>query len=163
MEAALRSLLTVRGREREHRDGAMLALREAERRLAQILAQGHTLQNYRQDAAGRWAVPLGRLTTTPQLHTARNFLQRLDGALLQQDHEERRLRTLVQQRRTALLAAETRLASVDQLIQRRRQAHLTRLQHREQRADDERAQAMGAANAATAAYDAHDQPDDPQA
>lgn len=164
MHADLHSLLIVLERERERRDAAMLALRDAERRLAQADAQGRTLLSYRDDTASQWGTPLGRVTTPPQLHTARHFLQRLDAALQQHGDEQQRVQALVQQRRAQLLAAETRLASIDRLVERRRRAHRARQDHREQKASDERAQVLAARGPSIDAHDTvHDHPEVPQA
>lgn len=164
MPTDLRALLIVLERERERRDAAMLALRDAERRLAQAQAQGLTLLSYRDDTAGRWVAPLGGVTTLPQLQTARDFLQRLDAALQQHEHEQHRVQSLVQQRRAQLLAAETRLASLDKLVERRQRAHRALQHRREQLASDERAQLIASRSEhATHPEPAHEHPDVPQA
>lgn len=141
MPPDMRSLLTVLEFERARRDASVVALREAEQRLGQALAQGRMLQSYRDDTQGRWGTPIGRVTSKPQLQTARSFLQRLDNALLQHEHEHQTAQTLVEQRRAQLIAAETRLASLDKLIDRRRRAQVAQQHRREQKASDERAQA----------------------
>lgn len=138
----LRSLETVLQRETEMRDLAMRALREAEQRLAQVLAQTEALQAYRQETARRWSTPAGQVTSTLQLQTTRGFLARLDEALEQQRMAEQRADSLAQQRRTELTAAEQRVAVVEKLIERRTLAHASRLQRREQKATDEIAQQL---------------------
>ena len=164
MTTELRALLIVLDRERERRDSAAVALRDAERRLAQAMARGQTLLTYRADTAVRWCTPQDRTTSTPQLHTAHSFLQRLDVALEQQDDEHRLMETVVRQRRAQLVAAETRVASLDRLVERRQRVHQLQQQRREQRADDERAQAMAARGIAELAVETpHDHPDLSQA
>lgn len=165
MTSDLGSLLIVLERERARRDASMLALRAAEQRLAQMRAQGRTLQSYRDDTEGRWGTPVGRVTSKPQLQTAHSFLQRLDSALLQHEQEHQHAQALVEQRRAQLLAAETRLASLDKLLERRRRAQQAHQRRREQKATDERAQARVAPIGGTAAPELHREPhpDTPQA
>jgi flagellar FliJ protein len=164
MTTDLRALLIVLDRERERRDGAAVALREAENRLAQALSRGRTLLTYRADTADRWCTPQDRTTSTPQLQTAHSFLQRLDAALEQHGDEHRLMETLVRQRRAQLVAAETRVASLDRLVERRQRVQRQQQQQREQRADDERAQAMATLGVAALALDSpHDHPDLSQA
>lgn len=164
MTTELRALMIVLDRERERRDNAAVALRDAERRLAQALARGRTLLSYRTDTAGRWCTPQDRTTSMPELQTAHAFLQRLDAALEQHDDEHRLMETVVRQRRAQLVAAETRVASLDRLVERRQRVHQLQLQRRDQRADDERAQLMAAQAAAALALESpHDHPDLSQA
>jgi flagellar protein FliJ len=138
----LRSLEMVLQRETELRDIAARALREAEQRVAQVLAQSEALQTYRRETARRWSTPAGELTSTLQLQTTRGFLARLDEALDQQRQAEHRADSLATQRRTELMAAEQRVAVVEKLIARRTQTHVTRVQRREQKSTDELAQQL---------------------
>ena len=164
MTTDLRALLIVLDRERERRDSAAVALREAESRLAQALSRGRTLLSYRCDTADRWCTPQDRTTSTPQLQTAHSFLQRLDAALEQHDDEHRLMETVVRQRRAQLITAETRVASLDRLVESRRRVQQQQQQRREQRADDERAQQMAAHGVAALAMESsHDHPDLSQA
>jgi flagellar export protein FliJ len=138
--AGIRSLQAVLDWERRRRDQAQSALQQAERQMAQAMAQGRMLTDYRQQTAQRWAAPLQRATTPQAMHTARGFLGRLDGALEQHSQIETVARQRAEQCRRELLAAETRLAMVDKLMQRRRVEHQRRLDRREQTEMDALAQ-----------------------
>ena len=138
----LRSLETVLQRETELRDIAARALREAEQRVAQVLAQTEALQVYRRETARRWSTPAGELTSTLQLQTTRGFLARLDEALEQQKLAEQRADSLATQRRIELTSAEQRVAVVEKLIERRTLAHAAQVQRREQKSTDEMAQQL---------------------
>lgn len=138
----LRSLETVLQRESELRDIAARALREAEQRVAQVLAQTEALQAYRSETARRWSTPSGELTSPQQLQTTRSFLARLDDALEQQKLAEQRADSLAAQRRIELTSAEQRVAVVEKLIERRTLAHAARVQRQEQKSTDELAQQL---------------------
>lgn len=153
MDTELQSLLTVRDVERERRDAAVLSLRQAEQRLAQTLAQEQALQAYRRDTGQRWGTPLGRSADPTQLLVAHRFLERLDEALRQQTVASQRARTLADERRSELMAAETRVAVLDKLIERRRLEQAARRNRLEQKSLDERAQRLSSHPLATAAHD----------
>ncbi len=144
-----RSLDTVLQRERQLRDEAARALREAEQRLAQVLAQTEALNGYRRETAQRWSTPAGQVTSVQQLLTANGFLQRLDQALAQQLAAQQRADALATQRRSELMAAEQRVAVVDKLVERRRIAHAAGARQREQKSTDESAQSLLANRAST--------------
>ena len=148
MDAGLNSLKTVREHATGLRDEAQRALRQAERQLAQATAQGDNLNNYRRDTANRWGTPLNRPTGVAHLQSAHHFLARLDAALQQQAQALQNARALAERRRAELQAAETHLAALHKLIDRREQAARAKLQRREQVANDEFAQRVLASRAA---------------
>jgi flagellar protein FliJ len=140
MNAAVQSLLVVREQARSVRDEAQRALQQVERQCTQARSQGQTLHSYRTDTAVRWVTPRGRNTDAIQMDTARNFLARLDHALDQHQTSLQQSVKLALQRRAALLAAETRLAAIDKLIERRQRQANTQHERREQQAIDQMAQ-----------------------
>ncbi|MBL8328396.1 MAG: flagellar FliJ family protein [Rubrivivax sp.] len=135
-----RALDTVLQHEQRQRDLCWRALREAEQRQAQVLAQSEALRSYREETARRWATPEDRVCHPQQLQTARAFLQRLDDALAQQQRAESACLEQANERRSALMAAELRVAMIEKLVERRRLALLLHHGRQEQKAFDESAQ-----------------------
>ncbi len=147
MDAGLHSLKTVREHASGLRDEAQRALQQAERQLAQAMAQGDTLKDYRRDTAVRWGTPHNRPTGIAHLQSAHHFLARLDTALQQQTQTLQQALALADRRRAELKAAETHVAALDKLITRREQAALAKQQRSEQMANDEYAQRVAASRA----------------
>lgn len=140
MTESVQRLLTVRDQARQARDEAQRALQQAEQQCAQARSQGQMLQSYRSDTAVRWTTPRDRATDTVQMDTAHHFLARLDTALRQHEFNLHQVTTQATQRRAALLAAETRLAALNKLIERRQKLVLAQTERREQVASDQLAQ-----------------------
>ena len=150
------ALQTVLEREGQRRDAAARALQEAEQRLAQVLAQTASLQDYRLQTSRRWSAHPGQLTSVQQLHTAGGFMQRLDEVLVHQNSAEQRAQSLAAQRRAELLAAEQRVAVVEKVIQRRRLLQQGQQHRREQKASDDAVQLRHAHTAAGVSASAAD-------
>lgn len=161
MDAGLHSLKTVREHAHGLRDDAQRALQQAERQRAQATAQADTLRNYRRETATRWGTPYNRSISVAHLQSAHHFLARLDTAFEQQTQALQQAQALAERRRSELQAAETHLAALDKLIQRREQAAMARQQRLEQVANDEFAQRVTAARNAALDDPADAEPDFP--
>ncbi len=121
------------------RDAARSALQQAEQALQQLTAQCEQLQAYRGEYLARGPGLDGRAAPMALLRCHRDFLQRLDQALgqLQGQHQTTALR--VEELRRALLAQETRVASVKKLMERREAEVQRGAARAEQRRSDEAA------------------------
>ena len=148
MRHPLQALYTAREVEQRQRDAAWQALMAAERRLSHNLAQGRALANYRSQTHARYGAGSDRPLGAEQLRTTHDFSQRLDEALGQQATQGEQTHAQAAQCRAAWGRAQQRLAVFDKLIERRQQALQVQAQRREQRADDERANAAAARGAA---------------
>lgn len=124
----------------EHlRDQAMATLLQAEEGARRLRVQAEQLVAYRSDYQARDPARTGQLATIDALRGHLAFMQRLDQAMaLQQgqlDAAQHKVATL----RQALLAQETRVASVRKLVERRGHEQGRRSAHLEQRRNDEAA------------------------
>ena len=136
MTAALHTLLEHAERLRDDALGAML---QAEDHLRSLLHQDEQLRAYREDYRQRHPALGGRSTSIELLRCHEGFMQRLDQALQQQQGTVEHAQTRCTQLRAALVAQETRVASVRKLLERRgaqAQQQATRL---DQRRSDETA------------------------
>ena len=142
MSSSLQTLLDEAERQR---DAALAALLHAEEAARRLRAQAEQLQAYRGDYHERGPTHAGRSTPIELLHCHRDFMQRLDQALAQQQGQLQAGEARVVQLRAALLAHEIRVASVRKLIDRRAKALRQTIERREQKADDEYAMRMASA------------------
>jgi flagellar protein FliJ len=142
MSHPLQALLLARELLQRQRDAAQLALQQAERRLAQTLAQGQTLSHYRADTQQRHGLAEGRPFDAVQLATAQGFTRRLDEALDQSSSSSAQAHEQAEHCRTRLTAVQMRLSVIDKLIERRETALRQRDERRLQRDTDERAAAL---------------------
>jgi flagellar protein FliJ len=122
------------------RDQAVLALARAEAALQRQQAQLVQLAAYRTEYQQRWAGQFSRHGAIEIVHCYQSFVQRLDEALAQQQRQVQAAEAGVQRARDAVLARETRAASVRKLIERRCAETRLAQDRREQRQTDERAQ-----------------------
>jgi len=122
------------------RDQAQAALRRAEEQARRVRTQAEQLQQYRADYQKRWTGEFSRQGTMDIVQCYQSFMQRLDEALLQQTQQAEAAEAMVQRLRQVLLAAETRVASVRKLMQRRQAEQRLAHDRRDQRQTDETAQ-----------------------
>jgi flagellar FliJ protein len=101
------------------RDQALLVLGRAEAALQRQQVQLAQLAGYRTEYHQRWAGQFSRHGAIEIVHCYQSFVQRLDEALAQQQLQVQAASAGVQRARDALLARETRAASVRKLIERR--------------------------------------------
>jgi flagellar FliJ protein len=136
-------LHTLLQREEDARDAALLACRRAVEQLGHARDQAEHLERHRGETIARWNERARQHASVEMLNTYRNFLQRLDQALAQQRMTVSRLDVLSERAREELVAAETRVAAVRKLIERRVQSEHRAAQQRDQKRTDEAAQRAG--------------------
>ncbi len=140
MSTGLQTLLDEAERQRDAALGALLQAEEAARGLH---AQAGQLQAYRGDYHERGPTRSGRSTPIELLHCHRDFMQRLDQAVAQQQGQLQAAEARVVQLRAALLAHEIRVASVRKLIERRaREERLVAARQEQRRGDDAATQSL---------------------
>jgi flagellar FliJ protein len=136
------ALNTLLARAEAERDQLMAAFRRAEEQARRVQAQAEQLQSYRGDYQARWSGQFSRGGAIEIVHCYRSFMQRLDEALAQQQRQVDVTQAQCRRLRQALLAAETRVASVRKLQERRQAETRLALDRREQRQTDETAQQL---------------------
>jgi flagellar export protein FliJ len=130
------ALSTLLQREESLRDDAALALKQAQDRLAYAEAQCRLLQEHRAEYVARWSAEFGRATTPQVFQCYREFKDRLDQAIAQQQTMGQR-EAAVERCRAALVAAEQRAAAVRKLIERRLAEWQRQEARRERKREDE--------------------------
>lgn len=136
MTAALHTLLEHAERQRDEALSATLGAEDQLRRLEQQQVQ---LEAYRDDYRLRHPALGGRSASIELLRYHEGFMQRLEQALQQQQGQVQQAQTRCTLLRQALVAEETRVASVRKLLERRgaQARHLAARQ--DQRRSDETA------------------------
>jgi flagellar protein FliJ len=119
------------------RDEALAALLRAEDTLRRLELQAGQLQAYRGEYDDRGPARSGRPSPIELLHCHRDFMLRLDQAVLQQQGQLQGAAARLAQLRATLLARETRLAAVRKLIERRTQEQRLAAARLEQRRSDD--------------------------
>lgn len=136
----LQALLQLLDHERRTRDEALQALSQAEGLAGQADAQAQQLGAYRSDYVERWSVRFRDPGSVALLQCYQGFMQRLDQAIQQQHNTVAQAQIRVDQARGALRDHQRRMASVEKLIERRREQEQRQLARREQSRTDETAQ-----------------------
>ena len=134
------TLVTVLEHARKERDLVLAALRRAEEQERRLRAQAEQLVTYRGEYQQRWSAQFSRSGTSEIVQCYRSFMERLDEANHQQHGMASSAGAQCQELRERVLAAETRVASVQKLIERRSLEHRRAQSAREQRQTDESAQ-----------------------
>lgn len=134
MNKTLQTLLDQAERER---DEALAALLRTEDTMRRLQLQAGQLQAYRGEYDDRGPARSGRSAPIELLHCHRDFMSRLDQALLQQQGQVQGALARLAQLRATLLARETRLAAVRKLIERRVQEQRLAAARLEQRRSDD--------------------------
>ncbi|MEL0028341.1 MAG: flagellar export protein FliJ [Perlucidibaca sp.] len=128
---------------RRQEQEALAASGQAQRRVDEALGKLAQLQDYAEDYRQRASQPGGAVLDLVQLQSGRHFLERLHGAIRQQQAEVERLHRLAAQQRQAWIAARRHRDSLTDLAARYRgeelQAQEKAAQHR---ADDLACQRM---------------------
>ncbi|QXL84264.1 flagellar export protein FliJ [Comamonas sp. NLF-1-9] len=119
------------------RDGARNTLVQLRGHLARAQMQLHQLASYAQETRQRWSPREGAQLQPEVLRHQRQFLQRLEHTMQMQqgvvhEHEQRIARAAA-----VLAAAEARLASLRQVLERRLRALAQQQARREQKQTDE--------------------------
>ena len=128
-------------REQSELDAAALALHQAQSQLGRVDSQVAQFQTYRAEYVNRWQAEFRQQQGgTEILHCYRGFGQRLDDALAQLAAQQLQAQATVRRRRAALLEAQTRVAAIRKLMERRQEAQALLERKREQKRNDEFAQ-----------------------
>ena len=133
------TLQTLLDHAERQRDAALAALLQAEDAARRLRLQAEQLQAYRDDYHERRPTRAGRSSPIELLRCHRDFMQRLDQAVQQQQVQLQGAEARVPPLRAALLAHETRVASVRKLIERRAQEGRLAAARLEQRRGDDAA------------------------
>jgi flagellar FliJ protein len=136
----LHALLQLLDHERRTRDAALQALSRAEGQAGQADAQAQQLALYRSEYVERWSARFRAPGSVALLQCYQGFMQRLDQAIVQQRNTLAQAQQRVDQARGALRDNQRRVASVEKLIERRREQEQRQHARREQTRTDETAQ-----------------------
>ncbi|HSN33445.1 MAG TPA: flagellar export protein FliJ, partial [Ideonella sp.] len=115
----LNLLNTLLERERETRDAALAEWREAERQALAAREQADSLVAYRGEYRKRWAAQFAQRAPIEILHCYQGFVDRLEQAIGAQQGVADQASTRVQAARARLRHRETKVATVQRLIERR--------------------------------------------
>ncbi len=133
-------LHTLLEREKEKRDAALADWRNAEAQERAAREQADSLVTYRGEYRKRWAAQFAQRAPIEILHCYQGFVDRLEQAIGAQQGVAEQAAGRVQAARQRLRHRETKVATVQRLIERRLQADALREQRREQKTVDEAAQ-----------------------
>jgi flagellar FliJ protein len=136
-------LNTLLEREREKRDAALTEWRQAEAQEHAAREQADSLVTYRSDYRKRWAAQFSQRAPIEILHCYQGFVDRLEQAIGAQQGVVEQAAGRVLAARQRLRHRETKVATVQRLIERRLQAQALKDQRREQKTVDEAAQRLG--------------------
>jgi flagellar FliJ protein len=137
MTKALHTLLEHAEQQRNEALALLLQAEEAARRLQQQALQ---LLAYRDEYRQRQPGMGGHSVSIELLRSHHEFMQRLELALTQQEGQTAQAENRLNARRAALLALETRVASVRKLMERRSKDLRRSHDRQEQRLSDDAAQ-----------------------
>lgn len=126
--------------EREERDRRHAQVKTLEDRLGALQLQTDELQAYRRQVRDHWQLQFRQGASPALMHCCRQFEDRLEVALAQQRHTQRHVQGLLEQARQGRIRQDVRVASIERLLERRRQQALTAEAKAQQRSDDEWAQ-----------------------
>ena len=135
-------LHTLLEREKEKRDAALTEWRNAEAQERAAREQAESLVTYRGEYRKRWAAQFAQRAPIEILHCYQGFVDRLEQAIGAQQGVAEQAIGRVQAARLRLRHRETKLATVQRLIERRLQANALHEQRREQKTVDEAAQRL---------------------
>jgi flagellar FliJ protein len=135
-------LHTLLEREKEKRDAALADWRNAEAQERAAREQADSLVAYRGEYRKRWQAQFAKSAQIEILHCYQGFVDRLEQAIGAQQGVAEQAAGRVQAARLRLRHRETKVATVQRLIERRLQASALREQRREQKTVDEAAQRL---------------------
>jgi flagellar protein FliJ len=133
-QQALQTVLERAVAERDEATAQLYLLLENSRRLG---SQREQLVNYRSEYQARWTMQFKQLATMEVVHSYQAFVERLDHAIGQLDQQVLAASKQADHAHAALLARETRVASVRKLLERRLGEAAQKTAAREQRHSDE--------------------------
>jgi flagellar protein FliJ len=135
-------LHTLLEREKEKRDAALTEWREAERQAEAAREQAQALVTYRGEYRKRWSAQFSQHAPIEILRCYQGFVERLEQAIGAQQGAAGQAAGRVEAARLRLRHRETKVATVQRLIERRLQAAQLIEQRREQKTSDEAAQRL---------------------
>ncbi|HEX5685316.1 MAG TPA: flagellar export protein FliJ [Ideonella sp.] len=135
-------LHTLLEREKEKRDAALADWRNAEAQERAARDQAESLVTYRGEYRKRWAAQFAQCAPIEILQCYQGFVERLEQAIGAQQGVAEQAASRVEAARLRLRHRETKVATVQRLIERRLQAGALREQRREQKTTDEAAQRL---------------------
>lgn len=149
------ALQTLLEQAESERDQILAAVRRAEEQQRRAQLQADQLDGYRGEYTARWAAQFRERGAIEILNCYQSFGSRIDEALTMQQQQLAQLEAGTERLRQRLVAAETRVASVRKLIERRESEAARTQLRRDQRQTDETAQQIlwRAAQAAGAHHD----------
>ena len=137
--ALLRTLLE---REQKRRDEQMAAVRNAVANAEAQQQQADGLTGYRSEYCAKWSAQFQQAAQMEILRSYHGFLSRLDQAITQQKSVVEHAHRMVAAQRQRLVEREIRVATVERLMQRRRELLARIADRRETKNLDEMAQRM---------------------
>ena len=135
-------LNTLLEREKEKRDAALAEWRAAEAQAQAAREQADSLVTYRGEYRQRWSAQFAQRAPIEILRCYQGFVDRLEQAIGAQQGAADQAAARVQAAQARLRHRETKVATVQRLIERRLQAGALREQRREQKTLDEAAQRL---------------------
>jgi flagellar FliJ protein len=144
-------LNTLLEREKDKRDAALAEWREAQAQADAARRQAEALLAYRGEYHQRWQTQFAASAPIQILRCYQGFVDRLEQAIGAQQAAAEQASQRVQAALQRLRHRETKVATVQRLIERRLQVAALRELRREQKTIDEAAQRLGRARAAALA------------
>lgn len=138
-------LLMLESAERE-RDEAVAVLEGARQHLEAAQRQAQSLQDWRRDYQNRWQSQFRQAGGVEIMRCYQDFMQRLGGALEDQDDKVVQARAQQAQAQATLLERERKVAAIAQLLERRQTEWQRQQARQEQKATDELAARQHRAN-----------------
>ena len=135
-------LNTLLEREKEKRAAARADGRAAARQARAAREQAESLVAYRGEYRQRWSAQFAQRAPIEILRCYQGFVERLEQAIGTQQNAAEAAAARVQAAQARLRHRETKVATVQRLIERRLQAGALREQRREQKTSDEAAQRL---------------------
>jgi flagellar FliJ protein len=136
----IQTLKILLEREEADRETAEIGMRQAERYLSRVDEQMAQFDKYRADYIARWQDEFGHHGGIEILRCYRSYMGRLDEAISQLTAQQTHAQASLRRARTLLLEAETRVAGIRKLMDRRIETHERGERRREQKHTDEMAQ-----------------------
>ncbi|HSI57245.1 MAG TPA: flagellar export protein FliJ [Ideonella sp.] len=138
----LQILHTLLRREQDRRDVALTEWRESQRAVELAQQQAESLVAYRAEYRERWAAQFARSAPIEIIRYYQGFVERLEQAIVAQQHSARMAEERQLAARARLQKREIKVATVRKLIERRLLAAELAVQRRDQKISDEASQRL---------------------
>ena len=126
--------------EESARDAIAVHVRQAQGHLQRLQTQLSQFNQHRDEYRSRWQQQFRQAGGIEIVQCYRGFMERLDQAISQLDSQRKQAETTLQRQSQRLVEAETRVAAIKKLIQRRLQIQQRAQVRQEQKLTDEAAQ-----------------------